>query len=233
MLNMIHQTEGKIKIFGLDSIKDTQKIKEKTSYIPSETALYENITVKKLLKFSSSFTKISTEEMDNLLKYFEIDSDKKINELSLGNRKKISIIQALLKKPELIILDEPTSGLDPLMQKKFFELMLKEKEKGTTIFLSSHNLSEIEKYCDKVAIIKDGILEDFLDIKDIKINRKQVVIYKEKGKEVKTLEIDGNINKIVLMLSKLDLEILEIKNKTVEEELVEYYRKGELYEKYN
>lgn len=227
IVDMIHQTEGKIEIFGLDNIKDSKKIKERTSYIPSEMALYENITVDKLIRFTLKFTKSTEEEMQELLKYFELDSSKKVNELSLGNKKKVAIVQGLLRKPELIILDEPTSGLDPLIQKKFFELLLKEKEKGTTIFLSSHNLVEIEKYCDKVAIIKEGILEDYLDIKDIKINKKQTVTYKEIGKEIKTYLVEEDINELVLKLSKLKLEMLEIKANTVEDEFVEYYKEEE------
>ncbi len=224
MLSMLNPTEGKIKILGLDSEKDSKKIKSMVSYVPSESSFYENITCEKLLCFALKFTKTSVDEMRALSEYFELDLTKKIEELSFGNKKKLSLIQGFLKNAELIVLDEPTNGLDPLMQNKFFELLLKEKEKGKTIFLSSHNLTEIEKYCDKVAIIVDGEIADYFDMKDVKIKHKQVVSYTTKEGISETFEIDEDINLLLQKLVKLDLENLEIKTKTVEDEFISYYK---------
>ncbi len=223
IMDIIHPTEGSITVCGLDSVKHTKEIKKKVSYIPGESSFYENVTVGKLLEFAMQFTDTSKEEMSQLAEYFELDTSKVISELSLGNRKKVSLVQGLLKKSELMILDEPTSGLDPLMQNKFFELLLKEKEKGKTIFLSSHNLSEVEKYCDKVAIIKDGVLVDYFDMSEVKIKHKQTVSYKTKDGKSEMFEIDSDINDLVAQLHTLDLEWLEIKTKTVEDEFIEYY----------
>ncbi len=227
MLNMLNPTKGRIEILGLDSEKDSKKIKSKVSYVPSESAFYENITCEKLLQFALGFTETSIEKMQNLSQYFELDLSKKIGELSFGNKKKLSLIQGFIKDADLIILDEPTNGLDPLMQNKFFELLLKEKQKGKTIFLSSHNLSEIEKYCDKVAIIKDGEIVDYFDMKGVKIKHKQNISYTTKDGVSKKYDIEEDINVVIRKLAKMDLDSLEIKTKTVEDEFISYYKTNE------
>lgn len=224
MVNMIFPTNGKITIDGMDSVKDAKKIKNKLSYMPSDSAYYESVTSEELFKLCLKFSNEGLDRAKELATFFELDSKKKISELSLGNRKKVSIIQALLKSADIIIMDEPTSGLDPLMQSKFFDLILKEKEKGATIFLSSHNLSEIEKYCDKVIIIKDGKIADYFDMRNVKIKHKQTVSYTTKDGTSKSYEFSGDINSVVSELSKLDLESLEIKTNTVEEEFIKYYK---------
>ncbi len=195
MIDMLHVTEGSISILGLDSERDAKQIKSRVSYVPSESIFYENVTCEKLLRFAASFTDTPLEEISKLSEYFELDLTKKVMELSLGNRKKVSLIQGFLKNAELIVLDEPTSGLDPLMQNKFFELILQEKKKGKTIFLSSHNLSEIEKYCDKVAIIKGGELVDYFEMDEVKTRHKQVVTYTTVDGITESFEIEENIKR--------------------------------------
>ncbi len=225
ILDLIHPTEGTITILGMDSRKESKEIKKRVSYIPSESSFYDNITGKQLLKFAMQFTQITMQQLEALADKFELDLSKKVMELSLGNRKKVSIVQGLIKDAEVIILDEPTNGLDPLMQNILFELLLEEKAKGKTIFLSSHNLSEIEKYCDKVAIIKGGKLLDYMDMKAVKIQQKQVVTYRTvEGEEVSHVVED--LNALVGKLAQLNLAQLEIKNQTVEDEFIAYY-KGE------
>jgi len=227
ILNMISPSKGYIKINGLNSVNDSKQIKERLSYMTSEASFYEKLLVADLFKFCLKFSDEGFEYAEELANYFELDMNKKISELSLGNRKKVSIIQALLKKAEIIILDEPTSGLDPLMQNKFFDLLSKEKEKGVTIFLSSHNLSEVEKYCDKVAIIKDGKIVDFLDMKNVKIKRQHKVSYTTDDGKNESFDFDGDINELVAKISLLKLESLEIKNKTIEDEFISFYKDGE------
>ncbi len=224
MMNMIFPTEGTITVAGFDSVKEAKKIRQVASYMSGETAFQENITSRELFVFASKFAKEGVEKALELAHFFELDVDKKIAALSLGNRKKVSVIVSLLKHSDLIVLDEPTSGLDPLMQEKFFEMILKEKKRGATIFLSSHNLSEIEKYCDRVAIIKDGKIVDFLDMKNVQIQRKQSVTYKTKDGKEETFVSDGNINELVKRLAALDLISLEIKTNTVEDEFIKYYK---------
>ncbi len=224
MFNMINPSHGNIEILGLDSATDSKKIKNMVSYVPSESSFYDNITCERLLTFALSFAKTPKDELQKLAEYFELDLSKKINELSFGNRKKLSLIQGFIKNAEIIVLDEPTNGLDPLMQIKFFDLLLKEKQKGKTIFLSSHNLSEIEKYCDKVAIIADGELVDYFDMKDVKIKHKQIITYSTKDGEQVSYEIEEDINALIKKLADIDLETLEIKSKTVEDEFITYYK---------
>ncbi len=226
MLNMIHPSKGEISILGMNSEVSSKQIKEWVAYIPSEVTFYDNITCSQLLRFAVKFTDTSLEEVEQLAEYFELDLSKKVNELSLGNRKKVLLIQGLMKNSELIVLDEPTNGLDPLMQIKFFDLLLKEKEKGKTIFLSSHNLYEIEKYCDMVAIIKAGELVDYFDMTEVKINYKQQVSYTTVDGANESFELDGDINELVKKLAGMNLKSLEIKNKSVEDEFIGYY-KGE------
>ncbi len=224
MFNMIHQTDGKISVLGMDSVKDSKAIKRRVSYVPSEAALYDNITCYQLLKFALSFTDTSIQEMEQLAKDLELDLTKKVNELSLGNRKKVLLIQGFLKNAEILVLDEPTNGLDPLMQNKFFELLLKEKEQGKTIFLSSHNLAEIEKYCDMVAVIKDGVLIEYFEMSDVKIKHRQQVSYTTADGKCEEFELEDDINELIAKLSKLKLSHLEIKTKSVAEEFIDYYK---------
>jgi len=227
IVNMIFPTKGKITVNGLDAVQNAKEIKGFLGYMSSDCALYDNVTVLELFKFCVEFSDVKIEKAEELAKYFELNLDKKISELSLGNRKKVSIIQSLLKDSDVLILDEPTNGLDPLMQSKFFELIVKKKEEGTAVFLSSHNLSEIEKYCDKVIIIKDGKIVDRIDMKSVTIKHKQVVNYKTFDGEQKVFDFDGDINELVAELSKIKLNSLEIKTKTVEEEFIKYYEGGE------
>ncbi len=224
ILSFIFPTKGQITVAGYDSVRDAKKIREKIAYAPSEAAFYENLTCRQVLKFAGKFAGATQQYIEELADYFELDLDKKVEELSLGNRKKVSLIQCFIKKSEIIILDEPTSGLDPLMQGKFFRQLIKEKEKGTTIFLSSHNLSEVERYCDNVAIIKDGELVDYFDMENITLRLKQVVTYTTIDGIEKSYEITGNINEVITELSKLNLTRLEIKGKTVEDEFIDYYK---------
>ena len=222
MLNMINPTSGSITINELDSVKDSKEIKKIVSYVPSDTCFYDNIKVIKLLSFTASFYNTKIEEINKLCKYFELDINKKINELSYGNKKKVALIIGLLKNSEILIFDEPTNGLDPLMQKKFFDIILKYKKKGKTIFLSSHNLVEIQNYCDEVAIIKDGKLVKYSSLNNIDIN-KQVLYYETKDGIKKSIVIDNNINSIIKELSLLDLVKLDIKTNSISDEFSKYY----------
>ncbi len=141
MLNFISPTRGSIKIFNLDPQREIKQLNRKIGYVPSETN-FPNVKVKDLIKYNQKFyNNIEQAYVEYLIKEFKIEMHKKFYDLSLGNRKKVAIVIALIHKPELIILDEPTSGLDPLMQKKFFSILKEQKNLGATIFMSSHVLS--------------------------------------------------------------------------------------------
>ncbi len=230
LLNMILPSEGALTIDSLDVTTHAKTIKERVAYVMSEPAYPHGVTSMELLMFSAGFSNSSKEDIEQLAQYFELNLDKKINELSLGNKKKVAIINALIKNAKIIILDEPTSGLDPLMQQKLFDLLLDAKKNGATIFLSSHNLQEVQRYCDKVAIIKDGQLVDYINLNDTQIKFKQVVFYRTKDGKEHTFDLEEDINLLLSRLSKLDIDHLEIKTKSVEDEFIQYYKDGAAHE---
>src|SRR5699024_4447879 len=149
-------------------LKKNNELKKKIGYLPSEIHLYDELKVKEMIKYSESFYKKDcSKRVSELVNKLDIDTNKKIEELSLGNLKKLGIVLALMHETEKIIMDEASSGLDQLMQEAFYEILLEEKKKGTTIFFSSHILSEIKRICDKVAIIKEGKIINIDDMNNI------------------------------------------------------------------
>ncbi len=241
IMNLINKTDGKVYFDGKEFDKDDIDIKEKIGYLPSEVHLYEDFTVKQMLDYHESFYKkdINAKRRE-LVKLLELDENKKIEDLSLGNTKKLGIILAFMHSPKLLILDEPTSGLDPIMQQVFYELLQKEKEKGTTIFYSTHILSEISKICDRVGIIKDGTL---LKIETINELRKKNLTYvtiesPDLDKIVKKLNINdyeqstnqikfkNNIlpNELIKKLSEFNITKILIEEATLEDVFLHYYK---------
>lgn len=246
MLSIIYPTSGSVSIFGKDSVKDAKEIKKNIGYLPSEVFYYDNMKVIDLLKYSASFYKKDcSKRIHELAENMNLDLNKKIDDLSFGNRKKVGIVQALLHEPKLIILDEPTGGLDPLMQQKFFEILREENKKGATILFSSHILSEVQKMCSRVAIIKEGKLVKLEKISTLKeTNHKKFQIeVKDKIDEnyfkingVSSLNVNGNnisflfrgdINEMVKKLSKIDIANILIEEPDLEEIFMHYYKKEE------
>ena len=159
LLGLISPTSGSAQILGMDVRRQKETLLNHIGYMPSEASFYPNMRVKDVIKLSADLRhKNCRTGALQLCERLELDTEKKIRELSLGNRKKVSIICALQHEPELYILDEPTSGLDPLMQREFFTILEERSAKGATIFLSSHILSEIQRYCRHAAIIRGGRL---------------------------------------------------------------------------
>lgn len=246
MLSLIYPTSGSVTIFGKDSVKDSEEIKKEIGYLPSEVFYYDNMKVIDLLKYSASFYKKDCKKrIYELAEIMNLDLNKKIDDLSFGNKKKVGIVQGLLHEPKLIILDEPTSGLDPLMQQKFFELLKEENKKGTTILFSSHILSEVQKMCNRVAIIKEGKLIKLEKISTLKENnhkrfqfevKKQinkdyfdvqgVSNFKAEGNNISFL-FRGNINTIIKKLSDIDISNILIEEPDLEEIFMHYYQKEE------
>lgn len=159
MLGFLKINDGSINILGMDSVRDHEKILREVGYMPSEAWFYDSMKVKDVIKYAADVRGLDcSNEAGMLCERLKVDTNKKIKQLSLGNRKKVSIVCAMQHKPKLFIFDEPTGGLDPLMQKKFFELINEYVDKGATCLLSTHVLSEVDKYCKNAAIMRDGRL---------------------------------------------------------------------------
>lgn len=157
LLGLLNASAGEAKIFGMDCRREREKTLEYIGYLPAEASFYPGMKVKEVLRLSADLRgKNCGEEAAVLCERLKLDTEKKTEELSFGNRKKVGIVCALQHRPDLLILDEPTSGLDPLMQKEFFSILKERNEEGTTVFLSSHILSEVQNYCHRAALIKDG-----------------------------------------------------------------------------
>lgn len=241
LLNFIHPTSGTANIFGKDSVKDSKEIRKQVGYLPSEVHYYDDMKALDLLQYSAKFHQYTNNQrIVELAEKLHLDLNKKIEDLSFGNRKKVGIIQALLHEPKLLILDEPTGGLDPLMQHTFFELLKIERDKGATIFFSSHILSEVQKMCDRVAIIKEGKLlkvervETLLknNVKKISLNlqteTEQAIEEIEGMNKVKngddwTFLYSGDINRLLHKMSTLHVKDLLIEEPSLEEVFIHYY----------
>lgn len=159
MLGFLKYDAGSIKILGMDSVKDHEKILKEVGYMPSEAWFYDTMKVSEVIKYAADVRGLDcSAEAEKLCKKLKLDTSKKIKQLSLGNRKKVSIVCAMQHKPKLFIFDEPTSGLDPLIQKNFFELINEYVNEGATCILSTHVLSEVNRYCKNAAIMREGRL---------------------------------------------------------------------------
>ena len=244
LLSLIYPTSGSAKIFGKDCIQFAPEIKKEIGYLPSEVFYYDNMKVMDLLKYSASFYKKDcTKRIKELAERMDLDLTKKIDDLSLGNKKKVGIVQGLLHEPKLIILDEPTSGLDPLMQQRFFELLEEENKKGATILFSSHILSEVQRLCDRVAIIKEGkivTVEKISTLQENNYKRFKIDLVDEpnpsffripgvnnieaNGKTISFL-FKGNLNIVMRKIAELEIENLWIEEPDLEEIFLHYYEK--------
>lgn len=157
LLGLIAPTSGRAEIFGRDIVTERTEILKSVGYMPSEAKFYSGMRVGEMLDLSAKLRGVDcTAEQKLLCERLELDTSRKIDELSLGNRKKVGIVTALQHNPALCILDEPTSGLDPLMQKEFYSILSERCKAGATVFLSSHILAEIARYCNRAAIIREG-----------------------------------------------------------------------------
>ncbi len=166
LLGLIKPTGGSAKVLGFDILTEKDKILKEVGYLPSEINFYSGMKVKDVIKYSADLRKAKCKDKAlELAERLGLDMSRKVDELSLGNRKKVGIVCAVQHSPKLLILDEPTSGLDPLMQREFFNILTEENERGATIFFSSHILSEVQNYCHTAAFIKDGkiIMSDTVD----------------------------------------------------------------------
>ena len=242
MLGLIKATEGKSTVLGMDSWKEREKIKEKVGYLPSEAIFYPEMTVSETLDYALSLHACKDRRRQKeLSERLELDTGRKIGELSYGNRKKVGIVCALEHNPSLLILDEPTGGLDPLMQREFFSMLEEEHRKGVTIFMSSHILSEIESHAETAAALREGRIIVSGKVEEIsKTNARRVSL---RGKaDISTLTgvkevvedkngmsflYSGEASALLEALYKGSVKDFTVTEPDLEEVFLHYYRKKE------
>ncbi len=240
LLGLITPTSGRAEIFGKDIIKEKESILQDIGYLPSESIFYQGMKVKDILKLSADLRKKDcTPEAEKLCDRLQLDTSRRADDLSFGNRKKVAIVCALQSNPDLLILDEPTGGLDPLMQREFFEILKERNREGTTVFLSSHVLSEIQRNCTRAAIIRDGkiIACDSVEVLS-KTSAKRVTVHgavdlehligvrdrKDTGDSVSFL-YSGDMNHLLRTLSSGQVSDLTVTEPDLEEVFLHYYEK--------
>jgi len=240
MMDFIKPDQGEIKILGKDSQKDSVEIKKEVGYLAPLPRLYENLTGKEHIRLISSI-RGGEKNAQELIKKFDFDENKKVRTLSSGNRQKLSLILALMDKPKVLILDELTTGLDPILQNAVYNTLLEYRDKGITIFLSSHNLPEVQRICDRAAIIREGkivAVEEVRELKKKHIFNVNIVFddkveagdFKMKGVEIKEkldyslhLVVKGDINTVLAKIAKYKVRDLEIGHAGLEEVFLEFY----------
>lgn len=225
MLGLIKYDQGQIQINGLDAKKDKEKILRDVGYMPSEAWFYSGMEVRDVLKFSADVRQTDCkEEAEKLCERLEINVKRKISELSLGNRKKVSIVCAMQHKPKLFVFDEPTSGLDPLMQNVFFELVKEYVDEGATCLLSTHVLSEVRNYCDRVAILKEGRLIVTDTVEHLLSSKSKRIKMIRDGQRLDFIYKD-DLNNLYKELMGHKIEDILIEEPSIEEVFMHYYEK--------
>lgn len=241
LLSLIHPTSGTATVFGKDVVTQGPLIRRDIGYLPSEVFYYEGMKVIDLLKYSASFYKCDcTQRMHDLSEYMELEMNRRISDLSYGNKKKVGIVQGLLHSPKLLFLDEPTSGLDPLMQRKFFDLIRDENKRGVTVFFSSHILGEVQRLCTRVGIIREGRIVEISDIRSLQQNNYKKIRVMCAGLQPSAFEMPGvtniqteqgvlsfffkgDINAVLQKLGDVKVDDVTIEEPTLEEIFLHYY----------
>ena len=242
LLGLIRKTRGSARVLGKDIAKEKEQILAETGYLPSEAVFYPDMRGRDLIRLSADLhRKDCKKTSEELCERLQLDPSRRIGELSFGNRKKLAVICALQHNPRLCILDEPTAGLDPLMQREFFEIIRERNRQGMTVFLSSHILSEIQRFCSRAAIIREGRIIASGSVEELaRTNAKRISIrgsFDPSGlPDVRDLQrsddtvsflYGGDINLLLARLGKDPILDLTISEPDLEEIFLHYYTRGE------
>ena len=242
LMGFIQADQGSCQINGLDCLRDHARIQQALGYLPGEIAFMDDMTGLEFIKFMAKMKGMTDlTKAYELMERFELNPQGKIKKMSKGMKQKVGIICAFMHDPELLILDEPSSGLDPLMQNRFIELVLEDKQRGKTIFMSSHIFEEIERTCDRTAMIKDGRLISIEELQTLKASKHktyQIMFATEElaeqfmneGFECEQVESTvvkvlprNNLNYLLATLSRYDIIDLDITKPTLEELFLHFY----------
>lgn len=241
LLGLIKCSSGSASIFGRDVVRDKMEVLSEVGYLPSEALFYQGMKVKDVIKMSADMRKKDCKsEAEILCGRLQLNTEKRVEELSFGNRKKVAIVCALQHSPKLYILDEPTGGLDPLMQREFFDILRERNEQGATIFLSSHILSEVQRNCTRAAIIREGRIIACDSVENLsKTSARRIVVQGN----VNIAELDGvkdlqqndghisflyskDMNRLLKVLAEGNITDLTVSEPTLEEMFMHYYEDG-------
>ena len=240
LLGLISPTSGSASLLGID-ISRREEILRKVGYLPSETVFYSGMKVRDVLKLSADLRGVDcSRETAQLCERLQLDVGKKVETLSFGNRKKVGVVCALQHRPELLILDEPTGGLDPLMQRELFDILQERNREGTTVFLSSHVLSEIQRYCTRAAILRAGRMIACDRVEALaSTNAKRVTVHGavdltglqgvrdwKSGEEGARFLYSGEMPQLLQHLAAGQVTDLSITEPDLEEVFLHYYQKG-------
>lgn len=240
IMGLLFPDAGTITIFGKDAIKERKELAKTIGYLPGEVFFYDKMKVGELLDYAASFFKEDlTKRRKELCALMELDEKKRIADLSLGNRKKVGIVQGLMHNPKLLLLDEPTSGLDPLMQQRFFSLLEKEREKGVTILFSSHILSEVRRLSSRLAVIREGSIVDVKamheleqeNVKKLHLEGAESLLetlkdlgeIQQEQNGYRTILYRGDINDLIARLAGKRFTNVRIEEPDLEEIFMQYY----------
>ncbi|MDW7650268.1 MAG: ABC transporter ATP-binding protein [Bacillota bacterium] len=248
LLDLIRPQAGTMRILGIDPAKDPVAVRSRVGYLPGELNLESNLTVKGALHYFNDLRKRKADwnYVRELTERLELDLDKPIKNLSKGNKQKVGLVQALMTRPELLLLDEPTSGLDPLMQQEVYHLLREAKDNGTTVFFSSHVISEVETIAERVAIIRSGVIVEeaepgklinmslrryrlrFREPVNIKpvISLEGISLIRENNGTDFTIQVEGEVDRLVKALAKFPVSDLQSDHLSLEEVFLAYYKAG-------
>ena len=242
LMGLIQKTHGSVWVLEKDISKEKEQILSEIGYLPSEAVFYPDMRGRDLIRLSAELHRKDCRKVSaDLCERLQLDPSRRIGELSFGNRKKLAVICALQHDPRLCILDEPTGGLDPLMQREFFEILKERNKKGMTVFLSSHILSEVQRFCSRAAIIRAGRIIASGSVEELtRTNAKRVTVrgtFDPSGMpDVRDLQISGDtvsflyggdINLLLSRLSRHQIMDLSISEPDLEEIFLHYYTEGD------
>jgi ABC-2 type transport system ATP-binding protein len=246
MLDFLRPTSGRITVLGLDPTADGPELRRRVGYVPGEFGLYERLTGRRYLQtFTSLRAGAGEDRVEDLARRLNLDLDVRIKELSHGNKRKVGLIQGFMHEPDLLVLDEPTQGLDPLVQQEFYAMIDEARDRGATVFLSSHVMPEVERVCDRVAIIRDGRLITVDDVGDLKAKALRTVEFhfdgpvpatafatlasvveaEQRGDSV-VMTVRGPLDEVVKEAARHTVVNIQTREPSLEDIFLEAYRNG-------